>query len=69
MITFTQADLDNLKAALVSGASEVQIGDRKVKYKSQKEILEAIRIVQQSLEDASPSSVNVIPTGFSKGKV
>ncbi len=50
---FTSADLANLKAALVSGARKVQIGDRIVEYRSQADLMAAIEMVQAELEGAS----------------
>jgi hypothetical protein len=52
-LTFTQADLDALKEAFVTGALEVQIGDRRVKYRSQSELLAAIDMVQNALNGVS----------------
>lgn len=67
-LTFTQQDLDNLKEALVTGAEEVEIQGRRVKYRSQKELLEAIKMVESALDSSSSStsSSNVVPT-FTKG--
>lgn len=70
-LTFTESDLAALKAALLSGASEVSIGDRRVKYKTQKELIEAIRMVEAYLNQSGGSSVvtqTIAPT-VSKGKV
>lgn len=67
-ITFTQQDLDNLKAALVTGASQVRIGDRTVVYRSQKEILEAIKMIQEFLEtDSDDESPDLVQATFSRG--
>lgn len=68
-ITFTTTDLDNLKAALLTGAQEVTIGDRKIVYRSQAQLLQAIKMVQTFLdgaatEDAQPS---LIQATFKKG--
>lgn len=69
MITYTEADLEALKEALVSGASEVSIGDRRVKYKSHEEIVQAMKIVQASLDaQASKTTQNNFPATFSKGQ-
>lgn len=70
-LVFTQADLDALKAAYVTGALEVQMGDRRIKYRSQKELLEAMNAVQSYLEGVSSDvddNPNVIQAGFSKGQ-
>lgn len=68
-MTFTETDLANLKAALVSGATRVQIGDRMVEYRSQKELLEVIKMVEASLAEPAPEEVNpnVIQVSFSRG--
>lgn len=68
-LVFTQTDLENLKAALVSGASEVQIGDRVVKYRSQRDLLAAIQMVQNYLEGVSTDiddNPNVIKSTYSR---
>lgn len=70
-LTFTQSDLDALKAALLTGATEVQIGDRLVKYRSQKELLAAIKMVTSYL-DGVPSTADgnpdIIRPTYSKGE-
>jgi hypothetical protein len=70
-LTFTQSDLDALKAALLTGALEVTIGDRTVRYRSQKEILEVIRMVEEYLNGV-PTDVddnpNIIRPTFSRGE-
>jgi len=66
-LTFTQADLDNLKAAFVSGALEVQIGDRLIKYRSQKDLVQALEMVKRAVEGfSSEDSPNVVQATFSK---
>ena len=67
-MTFTTADLDALKEALISGATEVQIGDRRVKYKSQKEIIQAIKMIQSVIDGAPSETQNVISTTYTKGR-
>ena len=67
-MTFTTADLDALKEALISGATEVQIGDRRVKYKSQKEIIQAIKMIQSVIDGAPSETPNVISTTYTKGR-
>ncbi len=69
-IGFTSADLANLKAALVSGALEVQIGDRRVKYHSLADILAIIQMVQAELEGVSTDvddNASVVKATFSRG--
>jgi hypothetical protein len=46
---YTQDDLTKLEAALASGALEVEYNDRKVRYRSIKELKEAIQIVKKDL--------------------
>lgn len=68
-LVFTQANLDDLKAALISGAMEVQIGDRRVKYRSQAELLAAIKMVQNYLDGVSTDvedNPNVIVSSYSR---
>lgn len=70
-LVFTQADLDALKAAFVSGTLEVQMGDRRVKYRSQKELVEAMNSIQTYLTGASADVAQnpaVIQAGFSRGQ-
>ena len=69
-VTYTQADLDALKEALVTGASEVQIGDRKIRYRSQVEILQAMKIVQTFLaaEPTTTASTSLIQSTYKKGE-
>lgn len=69
-ITFTQQDLDNLKEALLTGAEEVQIGDRRIKYRSQQHLEKLIQMVEASLSNSatSSSSSKVIQAKFSKGQ-
>jgi hypothetical protein len=70
-VVFTQADLDNLKAALVSGAMEVTIGDRTIKYRTQKDLLAAIEMVSQYLDGVSDDVddlPDIIRPTFSRGE-
>jgi hypothetical protein len=67
-ITFTSADLDALKEALLSGATEVSIGDRRIRYKSQAEIIQAIKMVQAALDGVPSESTTQIAATFSKGQ-
>jgi hypothetical protein len=69
-LVFTQADLDNLKAALVSGTLRVQLGDRLVIYRSQAELINAIKLVDGQLSGINTTSTaNVIQSTFAKGRV
>ncbi len=69
-LTFTQADLDALKAAYVTGAKVVQIGDRRVEYNSPADLLKAISLVQTALDGSTDieDNPNVIQAGFSRGQ-
>lgn len=64
---FTSEDLANLKAALVSGALIVRIGDREIRYRDQKDIIQAIRMVQQELDGVATDTVATVQATFSKG--
>lgn len=68
-VVFTTSDLANAKAALASGATEVQIGDRLVKYRSQKDLLALISMITEQLDgtDTSTESPNVVNPTFSRG--
>jgi hypothetical protein len=69
-ITYTQADLDALNQALLTGAEEVTIGDRKIKYRSQEHLLALIKMVQAAVEgtDQSTDSPNIVQATYSKGR-
>jgi hypothetical protein len=70
-ITFTQTDLDNLKEALLTGAEEVVIGDRKIRYRSQSHLLQLIKMAQESIEGVATSttSTSLIQATYNKGRV
>lgn len=55
---FTQADVDTLKAAIATGALEVQYADhRRVTYRSLREMREILRMMQDEVTSAaSPTS-------------
>ncbi len=70
-LTFTQADLDRLKEAYLTGAREVQVGDRKIVYNSPKDILAAIQVVQEYIEGVSTDvddNPSIIRPTFSRGE-
>lgn len=52
-ISFTQTDLDNLLAAFASGALEVKIGDRSVRYNSVDDLLKQIKFVSGVINSAA----------------
>jgi len=66
-ISYTQAHLDALKEALLTGASEVRVGDRTIKYRSQKELRELITLVENYLNASTPT-VSTTQATFSKGR-
>jgi hypothetical protein len=71
-LTFTQADLDALKEAFVTGALEVQIGDRRVRYRSQSELLAALRMVEEAVSGITETvdeNPNVVQAGFARTRV
>ena len=49
MSAFTQTDLDALEQAIASGQLEVRIGDRKVVYRTLKEMLDIRAMMRSSL--------------------
>lgn len=71
-ITYTQTDLDNLKEALLTGAEEVVIGDREIRYRGQQHLLQLIKMVQDSINGAISSTTgttpNLIQATFKKGQ-
>lgn len=69
MAGYTSTDLANLKAALATGAEDVQIGDRKIRYRSVAEIKKLIKEIQEDLEGASTTtSANLIQATYRKGE-
>lgn len=67
---FTSADLVALRAALVTGARKVQIGDRLIEYNSKKDLIELIKMVQDDLNGVSEGDTDpgVIRATFSRGE-
>lgn len=66
-ITYTEADLAAAKAALLTGAGEVQIGDRRIKYRTQAELLQLINLIQTAISGSGGENPNTIQASFSKG--
>lgn len=67
-LVFTQADVNNLKAALVSGANEVTIGDRTVRYRTQSDLLKILKMAEEFLaSNTSTVTSNLVQAKFSKG--
>lgn len=52
-IVFTQDDLDNLKEALVTGAMEITVQGRTIKYRSKDEIISLITMIEKQLTASS----------------
>lgn len=67
-MTFTQADLANLKAALLTGALEVSVGDRTIRYRSQTEIIALIRLIEAQMAGSATQNPSKIQATYSKGK-
>lgn len=67
-LTFTQADLDALKEAYLTGALRVRIGDREIVYRNQADLEKAMETVQAYLEEVSDDdNPSTIRASFSKG--
>jgi hypothetical protein len=68
--TYTQAHLDALMEALLTGAEEVSIGDRKMKFRSPEHLQKMIKIVSDALEgvSADATSTKTIQATYSKGR-
>lgn len=58
-MAYSQADLDALDKAIASGTLEVQYADRRVKYRSMDELLQARQHVASQMAAATPGR-----TGF-----
>lgn len=67
-MTFTASDLDNLKAALLSGVLRVRIGDRDVQYRSLDELERTIKKVEAYLAGSSAANTKNIKASYSKGE-
>lgn len=55
-MAWTQSDIDTLKAAIASGVLEVEYHDRRVKYQTTREMLEALGLMQQEVSRATGAS-------------
>lgn len=64
-MSYTQAHLDDLRAAYASGATEVSYEGKTLKYRSLKELAQAIATVEAALAGVAPRRQHY-PT-FSKG--
>lgn len=52
-MAFTKNDLDAINEAIAGGELEVSIGDRRIKYRSLAELIEARKIIQSDLNDSN----------------
>jgi hypothetical protein len=67
-LTFQESDLTALKEALLTGALEVQIGDRKITYRSQADLIRAIQMVQNAISPpTSTTSPDLVKATYTKG--
>lgn len=48
-MAFTQAQLDKLEEAIATGALEVEYGDKRVRYRSMAEMLQARELMARAL--------------------
>ena len=55
-MALTQADLERLDAAIASESLEVQMGDRRIRYRSMDELIAARAHVAQQLAAAAASA-------------
>lgn len=68
--SITQADVDNLEQALVSGELQVRIGDRWITYRSVEELKAALTYAKEQVSKAaSPTSsrTSAYVIGLSRG--
>lgn len=64
---FTDEQLEKLREAYASGALEVRLGNEKIVYKSNNEMMKAIRTIEHELGYSKPQKVRSITTTFGKG--
>lgn len=59
VVAYTQADLDRLDTAIASQSLEVQLGERRVRYRSMDELMAArLHVAQQLAAAAARASGN-----------
>lgn len=63
---FTQAMLDALEEAIALGATSVQYGDKKIEYRSIREMLSARDLIRRKLKPIDPCASRIYPR-LSKG--
>lgn len=66
-MAWTQNDIDTLKAAIASGVLEVEYHDRRVKYQTTKDMLEALGLMQQEVSAAAGTARPYTRIGTRKG--
>lgn len=68
MINYTQDDLDALKEALLTGATQVTVNGRTIIYRSKKDLMDLIKMIEDQLSgaDNSESSTTVVVGGFNR---
>ena len=66
-MAYTKEQLDELKEAYASGVLEVRVNNEKLTYKSNKEMLEAIRIIENELGISRKRKPKSIYPRFGKG--
>lgn len=68
MIIYTQDDLNALKEALLTGATQVTVNGRTIIYRSKKDLMDLIKMIEDQLSgaDTSDSSSTVVVGGFSR---
>ena len=56
-MAWTQSDLDAVEAAIASGELDVQYSDKRTRYRSIAELLEARSVIQRSLTASSATKI------------
>lgn len=64
-MAFTQEDIDELKKAIASGALKVEYADKKIEYKSNTQMFEALRLMEKEVNGGTQSGRAI--ASFSKG--
>ena len=67
-IVFTQAQLDALLEAWATGALEVSVGDKKMRFDSREELEARIKRIESYLSAEPTESSNVIIPSYNKGE-
>jgi hypothetical protein len=56
-MAYSQADIDNLRAAIASGQLIVRSQDRSIQYRSMAEMQQALRIMEADVAGSAPGLV------------